>query len=501
MHAADWANMLTMRRLAGVLAVLALVAAGCGGTTADIGSSASDLIPASAPAFIAVDTDPSSDQWQTVMKLADKFPDKQKGINRIKAELRKDPGVEWEKDVKPALGPEFDVAWLDFEHNGENFVMLTQPKDESAFKQLVDKANKSEDNPDDRMTYDTFQGWSLLAKNQATIDRFKQASKSATRTLSDEPNFKKSMDRLGGDSIVRAYVNGDAVMDLIRRYGGAEIQPYVNKVGTLDWIAFRSGVKDNGVGLDAIVHGTPGKWFKGLRASEGFSPKLTDEVPQNALLYWTFHGAKGMISGLTKNSFFNTPELRPYHQVFRELDTLLQGENALYVRPGNGHTPDVPFTIPEVTFVAAPGKGVNGAGILDRMLMRELGALPDDTNIAGAKARKLAEGGNVGLYYANVDGKLVVTDLPAGIRGIKNGGKSLSDSDAYKDTADASGLPDKSQGFFYVNIHSSIPLAEKLAQERIPNDIRRNLKPLDSAVEYVATRTHEFQISFFLLLK
>jgi len=490
-----------MRRLVGVLAVLALVAAGCGGTTSDIGSSASDLIPASAPAFIAVDTDPSSDQWQTVMKLADKFPDKQKGINRIKSELRKDPGVEWEKDVKPALGPEFDVAWLDFEHNGENFVMLTQPKDESAFKQLVDKANKSEDNPDDRMTYDTFQGWSLLAKNQATIDRFKQASKSATRTLSDEPNFKKSMDRLGGDSIVRAYVNGDAVMDLIRRYGGAEIQPYVGKVGTLDWIALRSGVKDNGIGLDAIVHGTPGKWFKGLHASEGFTPKLTDEVPQNALLYWTFHGAKGMISGLTKNSFFNTPELRPYHQAFRDLDTLLQGENALYVRPGNGRTASVPFAIPEVTFVAAPGKNVNGARVVDKLLMRELGAIPESSKIGGTPVRMLVNGGNVGLYYANVGGKLVVTDLPDGVRGVQHVGKSLSDSDAYKDAAEASGLPDKSQGFLYVNIHSSIPLAEKLAQERIPNDIRRNLKPLDSAVEYVATRTHEFQISFFLLLK
>jgi hypothetical protein len=490
-----------MRRLAGGLGVLALVAAGCGGTTADIGSSASDLIPASAPAFIAVDTDPSSDQWQTVMKLADKFPDKQKGINRIKTELRKDPGVEWEKDVKPALGPEFDVAWLDFEHNGENFVMLTQPKDESAFRKLVDKANKSEDNPADRMTYDTFQGWSLLAKNQATIDRFKQASKSATRMLSDEPNFTKSMAKLGGDSIVRAYVSGDAVMDTIRKYGGADVQPYVDKVGTLDWIAMRAGVKSDGVGLDAIVHGTPGKWFKGIHGSDGFTPKLTDEAPQNALLYWTFHGSKGMFAELEKNTFFKSRELRPYRRTLHQLGTLLQGENAFYVRPGNGRTESVPFSIPEVTFVATPGKGVNGPSVIDDILMREALAVPDKTTIGGTSVRRLAAGGNVGLYYGTVDGKLVVTDLPSGIRGVQNGGKSLSDSGTYKDAADASGLPKKTQGFLYVNIHSSIPLAEKLAQQRIPNEIRRNLEPLNSAVEYAVTRTHELQISFFLLLK
>jgi hypothetical protein len=490
-----------MRWLAGVVAAFALVAVGCGGTTAQIGTGASDLVPASAPAFIAIDSDPGSQQWQTALKLADKFPDKQKGITSLKRELRKDPGVEWEKDVKPALGPEFDVAWLDFEQNGENFVILTQPHDEAAFRRLVEKTNKSEDNPSDRMVYDTFRGWSVLGKTQATIDRFKQASDSAARSLSEEPNFKKSMDKLGGDSIVRAYVNGDAVMDMIRKYGGRDVQPYVGKVGTLDWIALRSGVKSDGIGLDAIVHGTPGKWFKGLHATQGFSPKLTDTAPQNALLYWTFHGAKGMLSGLEQNSFFQTPELRPYRRALRDLDTLLQGENAFYVRPGNGHYLNVPVTIPEVTFLAAPGKGVDGSRVLDRLIMREAHVTPDRTTVAGTPVRKLAPGNNLGVYYGNVDGKLVVTDLPAGIRGVKNPGKSLSDSGSYQDTADASGLPDKTQGFLYVNIHSSIPLVEKLAHQRVPNEIRRNLKPLDSAVEYAVTRKHEFQISFFLLVK
>jgi hypothetical protein len=490
-----------MRRLAGVLAVLALVAAGCGGTTAQIGTGASDLVPASAPAFIALDTDPGSEQWQTVDKLADKFPDKQKGIASIKRELRKDPGVEWEKDIKPALGPEIDFAWLDFEHNGDNFVILTQPHDVAAFKRLVAKANASADKPSDRVTYDTFRGWYVLGEKQKTIDRFKQASNSASRSLAEEPNFKKSMAKLGGDSIVRAYVDGEAVMDVIRKYGGADIQPYVDKVGTLDWIALRTGVKSDGVGLDAIVHGTPGKIFKGLHGTEGFSPKLTDQVPENALLYWTFHGSKNLLTGLEQNSFFNTPEVRPYRRALRDLNTLLQGENALYVRPGNGHTADVPFTIPEVTFVAAPGKGVNGAGVLDKLLLRELQAIPDDTKIAGTSVRKLAPGNNLGLYYGNVDGKLVVTDLPAGIRGVKDPGKPFSDSSSYQEAADASGLPGKTQGFLYVNIHSSIPLVEKLARQRVPAEIRRNLKPLDSAVQYAVTRSHELQISFFLLLK
>src|SRR6266540_2611159 len=184
-----------MRWLTGVLAALALVAAGCGGTTAQIGTGASDLVPASAPVFIAVDTDPNSDQWRTVDSLANRFPDKQKGIARIRSELRKDPGVDWDKDVKPAFGDEIDFAWLDFEDNGANFVILTQPHDPAAFKRLVEKANASEDDPSDRVTYNTFRGWYVLSEKQATIDRFKDASDSASRSLSKEPVFKQSMAR------------------------------------------------------------------------------------------------------------------------------------------------------------------------------------------------------------------------------------------------------------------------------------------------------------------
>jgi hypothetical protein len=36
---------------------------------------------------------------------------------------------------------------------------------------------------------------------------------------------------------------------------------------------------------------------------------------------------------------------------------------------------------------------------------------------------------------------------------------------------------------------------------RIPPDVERNLKPLRSAVEYAVSRSHEFQISFFLRIK
>jgi hypothetical protein len=107
----------------------------------------------------------------------------------------------------------------------------------------------------------------------------------------------------------------------------------------------------------------------------------------------------------------------------------------------------------------------------------------------------------LGLYYANIDGKLVVTDQPGGIRGFNDGGKPLSESARFKDAADTSGLPGKTYGFLYVDIRSSIPYGEKLAQQRVPAEIARNLKPLRSAMEYAASHTHELQVTFFLRIQ
>ena len=490
-----------MRWLTGALAATALVAAGCGGTTAQLGTGASDLVPATAPAFIAVNTDTSSSQWQTIDALAAKFPDKQKGVNSIKDSLRKDAKLDWEKDVKPAIGKELDVVWLDFENNGQNFVGLMQPKNEAKFKQLVDKSNASETDPSNRAVYDKFRGWMVLASDQATIDRFEQASNSQPKSLADDHAFKQSMHRLGEDSVVRAYVNGKFLMDLIRRYGGSQVKPYINKVGTLDWIALRAGATSEGVSLDTIVHGTPGKLFKGTPSSSAFAPKLLGRVPQDALLYLTFHGSKNMFASLQGNALFNTPQYRQFAKPLQDLGRVLEGENAIYVRPGTARSSSVPFAIPEVTLISSPAKGTDGSAVLDRMIKRYAGSPPVAERVDGTPVHAIASNG-LGLYYANIDGKLVVTDQPGGVRGFRQGaGNALSDSAQFKDTADAAGLPGKTYGFLYVDISSSIPFAEKLAQQPVPAAIARDVKPLRSALEYAASRTHELQVTFFLRIK
>jgi len=229
-----------------------------------------------------------------------------------------------------------------------------------------------------------------------------------------------------------------------------------------------------------------------VHASNGSLQKL---VPKDALLYLAFHGSKGMLDGLGGNPILQQFGAKGLDNAFRQLGTILEGENALYVRAAG--TKDVP----DVTFIASPRSGVDGAAALDRMLKRyakELGARPHRTTIAGVPARVIGAG-PIAVRYANVNGKLIVTDLPSGIVFAKNGGKSLTDSQEYKDAT--SGVPNSPQVVLYVDIHSTIPVINRFGGARIPAEMERNLKPLRSAVEYAVSRSHEFQITFFLRIK
>ena len=219
------------------LVAVALIAASCGGTQA-VGTGASDIVPSSAPVFIQVDTDPGSSQWQTVNDLASRFPDKQKAVDAIKKDLRKQGGLDWNDDVKPALGKELDVIWLDFRNGGTDAVALTQPGDEQKFAEVIRKGNAHD--PSGQLVYEKFADWEVISDSRAKIQRFEEQSKSASSTLGDDPNFGHAMDKLG-DAVVRAYVSGPQVMREALNAAGRQGRPVIRKLGSLDWAAAALG--------------------------------------------------------------------------------------------------------------------------------------------------------------------------------------------------------------------------------------------------------------------
>jgi hypothetical protein len=478
-----------MRWLAGILATVALVAAGCGGTTS-APASAADIIPAGVPAYLAVDTNADSTQWERLNALAGKFPDKQRAVDSLKRDLTRD-GLDWDTDLQPALGSELDFVMLDFAHPHE-LVGLLQPKDEGAFKRAIEQAKKHDQSS--KVVYDTFRGWTVVSDSQETIDAFERASDNANKMLSDDATFRRAMDK-AGDGILRGYVNGDKAMAALRKSMGAQGAHYFERLGTLDWLVTSLRAKQDGLAWDTIVHGTPGSQLKELQVTPS-NGSLERFVPKDALLYLAFHGTKGMFSGFADNPVLQQPGFAPLGKGLQQVGRVLQGENAVYVRAGGG-------SYPEVTLVASPGKGVDGVAELDRLFARfarDLGARPQKRTVAGVPARVIGTG-DVSLLYANVGGKVVLSDAPGALSYAKQGGATVADSSEYRQAAKSSGLPGKPQAVLYVDIHSTIPAVERLAHARIPAGIRRNLTPLRSAVEYAVGRSHELQVSFFLRVK
>jgi Protein of unknown function (DUF3352) len=472
---------------------LAVLGAGCGSTSTTAGS-ASSIVPATVSAYIAIDSDPASAQWQTADDLARRFPDKQKGVDALERGLRKASGLDFERDIKPALGPEIDMVWLDLDHGGSDVVALMQPPDEAAFERAVAKGNASD--PSSPLVYEKVGEWEVMSDRRSKIAEFKAMTSRGGATLADDPTFSHAMSEYSDDALVKAYVSGAQVMDKARASLPADATKLLDKLGTLDWVAASVRVTPDGVRLDTTVRGRPGSILQNGSAGKGgssFEPSLPNLIPHDALAYIAFHGVGDTFSAIQSNPALASPELAPVRGLLRKLGKLVQGEDALYVRRGDGR-------IPEVTLVTEPSPGADGAATLDRILAgtTNLQARMERSQVAGVEARTLALGGNVGLHYANVGSNLVVSDLVSGIADLANGGPGLAQSATYSDALRASGAPSKVAGFLYVDVHGGLDLVQRLSNAPIPAGVTRNLGPLRSAVAYAASRPSEVQVTLFL---
>ena len=161
-----------------LVALLALPLAACGGgggggngssaTTSGEGGAA--IVPKTAPLLVRLDTTFDSPQWATLNTLLKKFPDGDKLLSGIAG-----PGVDFEQDVNPALGPETDHFALNgADLQNKVFLGATQPDDQAKFQSLLDKDK-------DKPVTEQIGGWQVIADRRETIDRYKIARRAGVR--------------------------------------------------------------------------------------------------------------------------------------------------------------------------------------------------------------------------------------------------------------------------------------------------------------------------------
>jgi hypothetical protein len=473
--------------LLGLLAALAFLAAGCGGKkqAAATGSGAA-LVRSDVLAFASLDTDLGSSQWKQLDTLAKKFPGRDQALMSIEQGLA-GQGVDFNNDVKPALGPELDVAIATGATlNDTTAIGLTQPADESKFKALVQKLNQKQDSSGVYRKLDN--GWYAVGNSQADID---QVLKGGDKALSDESLYTDAIGKLPSDALAKAYLNGPELGKLVQKaieaQGNGLSDSTTNSLQNLDFVSASLSAENDGVRLHGATQGSGSSAL----GSGDYTSKLLGETPSDAFAFLTFKGGKNLGSNLG-------PLSAPFESALgvslQDLVALFENENGLYVRPG--------AVIPEFAAIFQPDDTSAGMATLTKLATRL--ALTSGATISGGAEKTLSFGTQFQLHFGIKDGKIVITNSAAGIGQVGSSSQSLADSADFKEAKDAAGLPDSTGGFFYVDIKNTIPLIEGfagLAGQQMPAQVSENLRPLRSFLSWSAGSGDSRTVDAFLEIK
>ena len=469
-----------------LIGAAALALAGCGASD-KAASGGAEIVPASAPAFVTVDTDADSGQWNQIEELLEKFPDGDQAIRLLRASFEEDLKLDWEQDVKPALGEEIDIVWLDVKGQGENVVAITKPKDKDKFLAAVKKGNANMQPGDEPLIVGEHEDWLVLSDSQAKIDRFKQQVPERD-SLADDATYKDALAELPDDSLVAAFARGRALLQVIEDTaplpGGSLFQ--LQAGARPEFIAAAFAAQDEGMRLVSASRTE----VEAAAQAEPFESKLLADVPGDAVAFVAFHGGDSLDKQLQQlqGEAMAQGALREFERMFGlKIDAitgLFKNEVALYVRAGT------PF--PEVTLLLEAPNEQEALATVDDLLNKLTKALPaqpcQSQEQAGVTVKCVGFPG-YSIRYAAFDGKVVVTTGAQSIEEIRSGGPRLADDDAFQSARDAAGMPDETAGFVWLDVEDGLPLVVGLAEASggsaaIPQEIRRNLEPLRSLVAW-----------------
>jgi hypothetical protein len=473
-----------LRPLLAVLLTLLPLVAGCGSSTVS-GPAGASVAPASSQLFLTVDTSFTSDQWDTARALLEKFPDGDKGVDFLLEQLSNE-GIEFDRDLKPALGPEMDIVGLDILKDEGTFVGLTQPDDAEKLQELLSKS-------DEPVITREIAGWTAFAESDAILDRFEEER--ARGTLDDSDDFNGAWQQVDDEALARLYVNGRAVQEEIQREDNlpsgalAALLP----TGTIPSFAVALKLEAGGVRLQGAAELAE---ESGGIVPEPFAAELPNEVPDGAMVYLGFNDLERQLSALREFLAQVEPDFdRDMARIEGELGLSLEEdvfplfsrESALYIRPG--------FPIPEVTLVTQVDDERGAVATLDKLVAAliayggpDSGATtPQTTEIAGIQAKELALSPPFSLYYAAFDGDLVVTTSREGIASLRKQDDRLADDADFRGALDEADVPDETTGFAYINLEQALANLLGLAQMgggNLPPELRANLEPLQHLVFY-----------------
>jgi hypothetical protein len=206
-----------------------------------------------------------------------------------------------------------------------------------------------------------------------------------------------------------------------------------------DWasaelVASGDGVRVNGYSHDASAQGVA-----------PYASGLLDEIPSGVLFAADFQVPAGGFHISPTGSLQKLFGVSPTS--LAELNDVLGGETAVYVRPG--------LPIPEVTIVTQPNDVTKAESSLADLLTMLRSA-------AAAGPKGGLDLSSIQVFHEAPGGQLIISTSKQGIADFESAGPKLSADPGFTGAQHASGMPARTTGFLYVNLATSLPLVQAL---------------------------------------
>lgn len=453
---------MALRRLSLAAALVAGVVAlaGCAEAEQTAGAipASASLAPADAVAYATVTTDADSDQWQAMGALLDRIPGARKGVSGLVQDALAEEGLDWERDVAPALGPELVVVAT----AKLRPVVLLQPESEEKLQALLERS-------DEDVVRAEVGDWVALAQKDADLTEYRTALDRGT--LEDDAALAAGLQALPEESLGKVWLDLEQLTD---RLGVVQEALAQNLELGIDWLSMAVAAEENGL-LLAMGMRAPGS------GDSTYEPELFARVPGDAVVALSFGGTQATLEKLRGQldvgELSRTVEQATGVSLNRVFDAL-SGEGVVYVRPAE--------PIPDVTVALAPPDPDETWATVDRVVR----TLAKQANVAVATAtenglevsRVVVE--DVTVRYARLDADTVVVTTGAdALRDLAGGGPKLVDSAGYRRAAEDVGLEGRTRGFAYIDVDEFLPLVMGFSGTGdVPPDVQEGIDAVDSVI-------------------
>jgi hypothetical protein len=456
------------------------------------------VAPASARAFVALNTDFGSDEWRRDLALLRRFP---AGREPFRAFARATGGVDFVRDVEPALGPELDIVYLDYRNGGRNLVGLTRAKNDAKLKALLAKGGGPP-------TVSRKLGdWTVFGDSTSLLDRFQREAKRGR--LADDAAFADAVGRLDPHAAVRAYVSGKPVQAALDRALTASGAPprLSEEVGMLRSIAADARASRDGVRLDGLIR------VDSDVHPNAYTAKLPEDVPAGPLQYMSFNHVDlvlkktlKLVSETNKSFEQQLSQVEAVTDVTLSHDIypLLSHEGAVAVYASKGRLPTIVFllrlkdearakrVLSRVVTIAELG---GGGGVKTNSFLVG-GVQVDELDFTASRVR---------VFAAVFRDELVVVNDEQMIRKlIGGGGAKLADDPRFQRIQARAKMPQRTLGFTYTDLRAGIPAAFALSRRSgsaVPRAAVANTKPLDAELVYATREGDRYALTGFVAIK